>query len=377
MNLGYPMMNAANTLARSAPRKTTATPRSMRLVTDSIGTDLERFSADNTHIVKQIRLLAINALIEAARAGESGKGFAVVANEVQRLAQAAADITNLFQENVLGRVGLGRSMAEALVTEMEGVRLTDLAQTLVQFIVRNLFERTADVRWWATDPALWKALEEPGQDSAAFAAERLGTINRFYTVYLDLVMTDTTGRVVGSANPRFQRALRDRNLAAEPWFRAARLCGSGDDYIVDEVRRSNLHEERDVLVYATGIRAGGRSDGAMVGTLGVYFDWQAQGHAIVEKEANLPPTVAQRTEVMLLDGNARIIACSNPARLYQTYGLQIPDGATRGSYYDAQGAIVAFARTLGYEDYDGLGWYGVIVQRPESDDVLRAALGLK
>ena len=66
-----------------------ATPRSMRLVTESIGSDLEVFSADNAHIVRQIRLLAINALIEAARAGEAGKGFAVVANEVQRLAQGA------------------------------------------------------------------------------------------------------------------------------------------------------------------------------------------------------------------------------------------------------------------------------------------------
>ncbi|MGL3606502.1 methyl-accepting chemotaxis protein [Rhizobium sp. G187] len=354
-----------------------ATPRSMRIVTESIGTDLEVFSADNTQVVRQIRLLAINALIEAARAGEAGKGFAVVANEVQRLAQLAADISDRFQQDVLGRIGLSRSMADALVTEMEGARLTDLAQTLVQFIVRNLFERTADVRWWATDTALWSALETPSVESSSHLASRLAVINRFYTVYLDLVVTDMNGRVVASANPHYQRRLKELSLASDPWFQAARSCRSGDDYIVDTVKRSALHDDRDVLVYATGIRAGGKSDGAMVGTLGVYFDWQAQGQAIVEKEANLPPQVAEKTEVLLLDGSNMVIASNRPERVYTHFPLQNPKSEPRGSYYDKGGAIVAFAKTLGYEDYDGLGWSGVIIQQAERDETIRAQLKLK
>ncbi|MDH4412922.1 MAG: methyl-accepting chemotaxis protein [Rhizobium sp.] len=354
-----------------------ATPRSMRLVTESIGIDLEHFSADNAHIVRQIRLLAINALIEAARAGETGKGFAVVANEVQRLAQGAGETAERFQQNVLGRIRQSRAMADDLVDQMEGVRLIDLAQTLVQFIVRNLFERTADVRWWATDSALWEALEQPSPERAQHAAARLGVINRFYTVYLDLVMTDAKGKVIASANPRFHRSLKDRDLSGEAWFRAARSCQSGDDYIVDTVKRSPLHDNRDVLVYATGIRAGGRSDGALLGTLGVYFDWQAQGQAIVEKEANLAPQVAEKTEVMLLDGHNMVIASSRPERIYTHFALNNPQQLAKGSYCDQSGAIVAFAKTLGYEDYDGLGWSGVIIQRMENDDLLRQQLRLK
>lgn len=354
-----------------------ATPRSMRLVTESIGSDLERFSADNAHIVRQIRLLAINALIEAARAGETGKGFAVVANEVQRLAQGASETAERFQQNVLGRIRQSRDMADDLVEQMEGVRLIDLALTLVQFIVRNLFERTADVRWWATDSALWEALEQPSSDRAQHASSRLGVINRFYTVYLDLVMTDARGMVVASANPRYHRNLKDRDLSGESWFKAARQCQSGDDYIVDTVKRSALHENRDVLVYATGIRASGRTEGALLGTLGVYFDWQAQGQAIVEKEANLPPQVAANTEVLLLDGHNMVIASSRPERIYTHFALNNPQQLAKGSYYDQTGAIVAFAKTLGYEDYDGLGWSGVIIQSMESDDLLRQQLRLK
>ncbi|MGE7367961.1 methyl-accepting chemotaxis protein [Neorhizobium sp. NPDC001467] len=363
-------------LEAQGQEKQSATPRSVLLVTEAIGTDLERFSADNTHVVRQIRLLAINALIEAARAGDMGKGFAVVANEVQRLAQMASDIAAKFESNVVGRIGLNRRMAEALVTEMEGVRLTDLAQTLVQLIVRNLFERTADVRWWATDTALWQALAEPTPERLAFAGERLAVINRFYTVYLDLVVTDLSGRIVASANPAFQRKLANRSLAGDPWFEAARRTKSGDDYIVDTVKPSAVHDNHHALVYATGIREGGKTDGALLGTLGVYFDWRNQGQAIVEKEANLPPQTAERTTVMLIDGDSRVIASTDPALMFSHFMLAGQNGQASGSYYDNNGSIVAYARTLGYEDYDGLGWHGVVVQRMESDEAIRQALDI-
>lgn len=268
-------------------------------------------------------------------------------------------------------------MAEQLVIEMEGVRLTDMAQTLVQLIVRNLFERTADVRWWATDTALWHALESPSLDANAFASERLGVINRFYTVYIDLVLTDANGQVVASANPRYQRGLIGRSFKLEPWFLAASQCSSGDDYIVDQVKTSPYHEGRDVLVYATGVRAGGKNNGELLGTLGVYFDWQEQGISIVEKEANLPPPVADRTIVMLLDANHRVIASNRPEKKFSTYNLRVNNNEMRGSYYDSDGSIVAFAKTIGYEDYNGLGWYGVVVQETESDETIRERHGLK
>ncbi len=350
-----------------------ASPRAMRLIVDEISQDLSQYSVSNQTVVKQTKLLAINAIIEAARAGEAGKGFGVVAEEVQRLAEQAADIAATFEQTVLTRVQVSRDISEALVEEMEGARLSDLAQTLVQLIVRNLYERTADVRWWATDTALWQALAEPEASSIHFAAERLGIISRYYTVYLDLVLTDGRGRVIANANPKFARSLTGADMSGQKWFRQARTTKSGDDYVVDDVGPSAHHGERQVLVYATGVRAGGKADGELLGTLGVYFDWQDQGATIVETEAALPEAVKQKTKVMLLDGDMRVIATTDPSLMFQTFRLAA-DGEARGAYYDGKGNIVAFAKTLGYEEYDGLGWYGVVVQQTESESEIRAVL---
>jgi hypothetical protein len=357
------------------PPGVAASPRAMRVVMDGISGELQSYSSSNLQIVKQTKLLAINAIIEAARAGEAGKGFAVVADEVQRLADRAADIAGRFQEVVLGRIAISRSMSETLVDELEGVRLADLAQTLVQLIVRNLYERTADVRWWATDTAFWKALEDPGVDAIAFAANRLATINKFYSVYIDLVLTDRQGRVVASANPAFAKSLTGTDLSSADWVRSARNLASGEDYFVGEVELSAQHGRREVLVYSTAVRRGGRTDGPVLGTLGVYFDWQEQGRAIVETEAALPAQVKDRTSVLLLDGRDRVIATTDPELMWKRFDLR-HEGRGRGSYQDGAGNIVAFAKTLGYQEYDGLGWSGVVVQKTEKDEALRSVLGI-
>lgn len=332
-------------------------PDSVRSVLEQIDTDLSRYGTANRDVVTQTKLLALNAVIEAARAGDAGRSFSVVAHEVQRLAERAAEMADIFQKKVQTKIGDSRG----IVDRLEGARLVDLAESLVQLIVRNLYERTADVRWWATDSLLWDALKDPSPGKLKIASERLGIIHRYYTVYSDLILVGADGRAVATANGAYRRSVLDMDFRTSVWFEGAMVTRSGDHYFVDQVRRSRTQHGRQVLIYATAVREGGRTNGPPIGALGIYFDWELQGRSIVSDEIALTEAERGRTQVMLLDADMRIIATTDEAKLFGAYPLQTR-GEVRGSYYDADGALVAFARTHGYQEYDGQGWYGVVVQ---------------
>lgn len=359
----------------SAIAQLPSSPRSMRLLMERITHDVSEYSGSNKKIVGQTKLLSLNASIEAARAGQHGRGFGVVAKEVQTLADNAAQAATRFSEVVLQRINLSTRMADDLVSQMEGLRLQDVCQTLVQLIVRNLYERTADVRWWATDTSLWEALAQPDPEKVAFANHRLQQINEFYSVYIDLVLTDREGKVVATSNPTFRERLAGQNVSAQPWFNMAMATHSGTEYVVGDVTADAAHGDRQVLVYATGVRAGGNPDGELLGTLGVYFDWETQGTVIVKDEPPFTEGERGRSQVMLLDSQFRILAAhGGGARLGQAFGLA-NHGQTKGSYY-ADNHLIAYAKTLGYQEYDGLGWWAVIVQAVESEDGIRKTLRL-
>ena len=97
---------------------------------------------------------------------------------------------------------------------------------------------------------------------------------------------------------------------------------------------------------------------------------------IVRKEANIHEADEERTTVLLLDGQGMVIAASRADLVYTRFALSPPQKAPRGSYYMSDGTLVAYAETLGYEDYSGLGWSGVVIQRQEKDEDIKRRLAL-
>jgi hypothetical protein len=328
----------------------------------SIREEIQKFSTAIEKTAGQTNLLALNASIEAARAGEQGRGFAVVAVEVKDLANETANTSKEFRTTVFEKIKhLTEELAEEL-NERDRARLSEMSQTLVQLIVRSLYERTADVRWWATDDAFWKALETPAPESCANATNRLGIINKFYSVYMNLVLADTHGKVIATSQPNKYKIGPETNVAHLNWFSKTKLTKSGDQYIVEDIYDDPLHNDKPVAVYAAAVRRGGGQRTPVVGVLGIFFDWQEQARVIVRDEPNLSADEWKYSRVMLLDGAHRIIASSDGLDMYSHYPLDTSHG-DKGYFINSSGDLIAYARTLGYQEYDGLGWYGVIEQK--------------
>jgi hypothetical protein len=336
----------------------------IELIVNTIQSEVQKFAKTNESIANKTNLLALNATIEAARAGDAGRGFAVVASEVKNLAQQASNNSKDLRTVFLTKIQKQTSELSEEFKRAEYNRYSEMAQTLVQLIVRNLYERTADCRWWATDQAFYDCLQNFSETTGKHAIDRLGIINRFYSVYADLLLVNKDGTVIASSQPGSYPNVLGANLSQQGWFKNAMNHASGDEYAVDPIYNCPLHNNRPMAVYSASVRRGGDLRGETLGVLGVYFDWENQARAIVKDEPNLSPEEWLTSTVMLLDANFRIIASSDNQNLLSPFPLKL-DGQSKGCYLDEKGKIVAFARTIGYQEYDGLGWYGVITRTGE------------
>jgi len=315
---------------------------------------------DITSITNMLRILALNALIEAKRAGDMGAGFAVVADEVRQISGQVEQISKLMAEELGQEISTLEQMSRDMAAQSQGERLTDLALNAVELIDRNLYERTCDVRWWATDTAVVDAAAVGDDAHCRHASRRLGVILNAYTVYLDLWLCDLDGRIIANGRPDTY-AVAGKSVASEAWFQQARALASGDDFMAADIRSEPLLKGAQVATYATGVREGGDANGRLLGVMGVHFDWQPQAMAIMQG-LRLSDAEQQNTRALLVDSGGRVIAASD-GRGILTERIQLrSEGRASGSYSDANDQLIAFHRTPGYETYKGLGWYGVIVQ---------------
>jgi hypothetical protein len=310
------------------------------------------------------KILALNALIEASRANEFGAGFAVVAREMGGVADQIRGVSRDLSDQLAPCVHELGELGRSLVEQVRGQRLTDMSLNAVELIDRNLYERSCDVRWWATDSAIVDACAAADDDDrAAWASKRLGVILDSYTVYLDLWVADRSGRVVAHGRPNRYANVRGADVSHASWFQRAIATRDGTEFVVDDIGRSPLLGNAPVAIYSTAVRAGGEVKGEVLGALGIFFDWEPQAQAIVEG-IRFGDDEADRTRCMLLAADGTVIASSDRAGILGERFVLRTDGRESGYYTDHQNNVVGFALTPGYETYRGLGWYGAIVQKP-------------
>lgn len=349
-----------------------ATPIAKTAHTDSVN-DIASYVADLSRMLTgaideistvnaNTRVLALNARIEAARAGEAGAAFSVVAGEVQTLSEKTAAVANDLATKTRQSIA---ELTEVIGTSVRGTRLSDIALTNIDLIDRNLYERSCDVRWWATDSSVVDALAQGTAEAREFASHRLGVILNSYTVYLDLVLADQKGTIVASGRPALYPSV-GQSVADQPWFVSAQRTKSGEEFGFQSAHRSDLVRRQPALVYSCGVREGGLTNGRMIGVLGIVFNWEALAQTIV-KSLPLSPAEKETTRASVIDSTGQVLADSSDRHLSETLDMSaLPEVFARKkgfftTRFQGRECCIGFAKAPGFETYS-TGWYSLVIQ---------------
>jgi len=314
------------------------------------------------------QILSVNAGIEASHAGESGRSFAVVADQMKDLSVDTSEIADSLANEVKHAIDKINAFSGILGSQVRGTRLVDLALTNIDLIDRNLYERSCDVRWWATDSSVVEACEDASEDHRNFASRRLGVILDAYTVYYDLVLCNLDGDVIANGRPH-QYASQGMNCAGQQWFKEAKATRSGEEFGFEAVHASRLVRESRVLAYSCGVRKDGNANAPLVGVLGILFNWDALAGNIV-KQTPIQASEWPRTRVCIVDEEGHFLADTQGGEISQKTDLPVFSSMKQQKKsfeqceYFGSDTLVACAKAPGYETYS-TGWYSLIIQTME------------
>jgi hypothetical protein len=258
-----------------------------------------------------------------------------------------------------------RGIIQTLAENVRGLRLSDLALTNIDLIDRNLYERSCDVRWWATDNSAVDALTVGTPEARQYCSRRLGLILSSYTVYYDLVVCDLNGTVIANGRPNTYNS-EGMTCAQDTWFRSALETRSGEEFGFQGVHASPLVGGSHVLIYSCCIRAEGDVHGQPIGVLGIVFHWDALAQTIM---SNTPLSSEERsqTRICLVDQTGLILADTQNRQLAETLPLaqwpQIRE-QDKGSFMttiSGKSCCIGHAASPGYETY-ATGWHSLLIQ---------------
>jgi hypothetical protein len=243
---------------------------------ESVQTTLENSLESIASVNTDLKVLSINAKIQAARVGALGAGFGVVADEMGNLASRTGKIIGGLRSDVMDAIN---SLVE-LENGAKGQRLAQMAAHSIDLVDRNLYERSCDVRWWATDSAIVDAVMSASGEQIDFASRRMGVILDAYTVYFDLVLCDMRGNILCNGRPDKYR-YAGLNMGRMPWFTQALASKSGSEYGFEGPLSSALAGGKNALIYSCGVREHGQVKGKLLGVLGIVFNWDALGREVL------------------------------------------------------------------------------------------------
>ncbi len=222
------------------------------------------------------------------------------------------------------------------------------AQVAIDLLIRNLFERTADVGFLATDDDIraFLASDDASQERIDFIENRLREYVKKYSVYDEIVIFDTEGRV---------KAHLDNNNpishSADPII--AETLNSNAEY-TETFRYSELQSnKRHSLIYSCKITERNQQGSKAIGVLCLCFRFDDEMAGIFGDLLDADNDGI----LMVLGDDGRVIASSDEQLLPLQAVLGNSDPVSISPYKQRE-YIVNTRQTKGYQGFFGLGWTG-------------------
>ena len=257
------------------------------------------------------------------------------------------------------------------------------AQIAVDIVIRNLFERTADIGFLATDEDIRDFLnhtvskyDESYENNISHLKNRFEEYVQKYSVYFDIVLMDTHGNVLVNLDENTKiKQSKDEIINLS--------LNTQEDYVETYKYHDFSPKYKKTLVYSYKVTKTNEKDSEAIGILALCFKFTDEMKGIFENLVNK----SNQECLTLLDKSGHVIASSDK--------YQIPLGAKMEIATQGMHKIVSFggryylsktAATNGYQGFKGLDWYGHIMVPLEhafledqsnleiSEDILQAIL---
>jgi hypothetical protein len=253
-------------------------------------------------------------------------------------------------------------LVDAVLVEMSKKivsQLFDAAKFTINILKRNLFERTADVGYLATDSEIVNFLkqsagqlsDEERSTGRKFIQDRLGHYQYEYTVYNEILIVDVQGNIAANLdmNNRTTRTndpLLNQTLAIDP--------GNADPYL-EIYRKTDLCPGRGkVLIYSQAIND--PDTGSPLGILCLCFDFKDEVERIFKDLSHGNTRIISG----VLDGSGQVMASSHGSFLPVDSKIKIDTTADfQLLNMNGKTCLVTTVPTDGYQGFYGLTWYGM------------------
>lgn len=255
-----------------------------------------------------------------------------------------------------GFIDLQEELIDTLVSEklkkMEQ-KIISKTQVAIDILIRNLFERTADIGFLATDDDIRRFVQnnDRSESDRNVILARMREYVAKYSVYEDIIVLDNNYRVL--ANLDEQNEILGKQIKGPNLIKTM----DGEQSFVEYFKNSKLQfGDKNSHIFSSRICREGTSQA--IGLICLCFRFENEMAQIFEKLTN----DYDGSVMTIIDGANIVIASSDENHVpVGTLVEPVESGVNGVVYYRGSDYISKTIATQGYQKYYGLGWKGHVM----------------